>query len=264
MHRLLAALVVVPASLVAAALFDGPGGVAHARPEFAKKEGKECAYCHKSPKGGGPLNDTGEVYRKNKHSFPPEPKGFGPDGAFSSENNAKAFALLQQIVAIPHYPELFKRLGDLKPKEKRAAGAAAIATLEKDADAKGTELARTARDSVQGGKVPEAAEALIRVETEFKGREAAKDIGKLRADFAKLAGAADADKTAKLVEAQRVMWLDAQVRALESRKSEALKILGDLATKYPDGPFTADAKKKITELGGTVPSAPAPTPAMGG
>ena len=94
--------------------------------------------------------------------------------------------------------------------------------------------------------------------------QAAKDAVAVRAEFIKLAGATDADKAAKAVEPQHMMWLDALVRELDAKKPEALKILGDLVTKFPDGPFTADAKKKITELGGTVPAPAAPTPAMGG
>lgn len=263
MRRIAAALVVLPVSLVLAVIAKGPGHSAEARPEFAKKEGKECSYCHKSPKGGGPLNDMGDVYRKNKHSFPPPPKGFGEDGAFSSEANAKAYDVVKKIVEIGHFPESFKRLGELKAKEKKAAGAAVLLSLEKQLDGKGTDLARTARDSVQGGKLAEAAEALLRVETEFKGRDAAKDIAKIRADFAKMAGAVEADAAARLVEPQRMLWLDACVRESDAMKSEAIKALTDLLTKSPDGPFSADAKKKLLDLGGTMPTPP-PPPAMGG
>lgn len=260
MRRLLAVLAVVPASLVVSALAHGPGRTADAKPEYAQKEGKECAYCHKNPKGGGPLADKGEIYRKNKHTFPPEPKGFGEAGSFSSDAIGKAFELVRKAIDIQHFPEAFRRITELKAKEKKGAGAQLLLNTEKQLDGKGVDLARIARDSVQSGKVPEAAEALIRVETEFKGREAAKDIARTRTEFAKLAGAKEADAVARAVEPQRMLWLDAQMRAIEARKSEALKFLTDLATKYPDGPFTAEAKKKIEELGGTVPSAPA----MGG
>ncbi len=260
MRRLVAVLAVVPASLVLSVVSKGSGNSAEAKPEYAKKEGRECAYCHKNPKGAGPLNDMGDVYKKNKHSFPPEPKGFGEGGAFSNEANAKLFEFVKKAIEFGHFPETFKRLTELKAKEKKPAGAQLLVNTERQTDAKGAELARLARDAVQGGRVPEAAEALIRAETEFKGREAAKDVVKVRVEFAKLVGAKEADTAARLVESQRMLWLDAQMREAEARKSEAIKALTDLCTKHPDGPFTADAKKKLQDLGGIIPAPPAMGP----
>ena len=39
-----------------------------AKPEYAKKEGKSCAFCHVKP-GQKELNDTGKCYAKNNHSL---------------------------------------------------------------------------------------------------------------------------------------------------------------------------------------------------
>jgi hypothetical protein len=41
-----------------------------AKPEYAKKEGKECAYCHVKAGRGGPRNEKGLEYAKNGHSSP--------------------------------------------------------------------------------------------------------------------------------------------------------------------------------------------------
>ncbi|MGD0496941.1 MAG: hypothetical protein ABSC23_00740 [Bryobacteraceae bacterium] len=47
------------------------------KPEYAKKEGKACTYCHVTM-GKKDLNDTGKCYSKNDHSLAkcpvPEPK----------------------------------------------------------------------------------------------------------------------------------------------------------------------------------------------
>jgi hypothetical protein len=264
MRRLLAVLAVVPASLVLSDLGGGPGNLAQAKPEFAAREKKECTFCHKNPKGGMPLLDKGLEYKKNGFKFI-EVKGFGQDGAFANEANAKAFELVTKAIDLGHYVEAFKRLGELKSKEKKGTpGAQLLLNTERQVDGKGTDLARAARDAVQSGKVPEAAEALIRVETEFKGRDPAKDIVKVRTDFAKLTGAKEADVAARAVEPQRISWLDAQMREIEGKKPEALKILTDLVTKFPDGPFASDARKKIEELGGKVPAPAVAPPAMGG
>ncbi len=265
MRRPFVVLAVVPTALVLSELGRGPGNVAEAKPEFAKREGKDCTFCHRNPKGGMPLTDKGNEYRKNNFKFPPEPKGFGQDGAFATEANGKAFDLVTKAIDLGHYVEAFKRLGELKSKEKKGTpGAQLLLNTERQVDGKGVDLTRAARDAVQGGKVPEAAEALIRVETEFKGRDPAKDAAKLRADFGKLAGAKEADAAARAVEPQRIAWLDAQMRELEGKKPDALRILTDLVTKFPDGPFSADARKKIEDLGGKVPPPAATAPAMGG
>jgi len=38
------------------------------KPEFSKKEGKTCTYCHVKA-GAKDLNDTGKCYQKNDHSL---------------------------------------------------------------------------------------------------------------------------------------------------------------------------------------------------
>ena len=42
---------------------------ARARPAYAARENKPCAYCHINPNGGGPRNATGIAYGQNGHSF---------------------------------------------------------------------------------------------------------------------------------------------------------------------------------------------------
>lgn len=44
-------------------------GAALARPEFAQKEKKLCAFCHVDPSGGGPRNRRGQYYDRNGHSL---------------------------------------------------------------------------------------------------------------------------------------------------------------------------------------------------
>jgi hypothetical protein len=40
----------------------------YGKPEFAKKTGKNCAYCHVKA-GSKDLNDTGKCYKDNNHSL---------------------------------------------------------------------------------------------------------------------------------------------------------------------------------------------------
>jgi hypothetical protein len=41
-----------------------------ARPEFAARENKECAFCHLDPAGGGPRNPIGQIFEDNYFEFP--------------------------------------------------------------------------------------------------------------------------------------------------------------------------------------------------
>lgn len=54
------------AALTAALLLPA---VARARPAYAIREGRPCAYCHVNPAGGGPRNPRGLYYAQNRHSF---------------------------------------------------------------------------------------------------------------------------------------------------------------------------------------------------
>ncbi|MFZ0959687.1 MAG: hypothetical protein WAO35_02190 [Terriglobia bacterium] len=55
--------------LIALAVLSGAlVSISTAKPEYAKKEGKGCKYCHVTP-GKPDLNDTGKCYKANDHSL---------------------------------------------------------------------------------------------------------------------------------------------------------------------------------------------------
>jgi hypothetical protein len=55
--------------LVALAMLSGAMvSISTAKPEYAKKEGKKCTYCHVKM-GQKDLNDTGKCYKDNNHSL---------------------------------------------------------------------------------------------------------------------------------------------------------------------------------------------------
>jgi hypothetical protein len=237
-----------------------PPKSADAKPEYAKKEGKDCAYCHVNPKGGGPRNAKGDEYAKNNHKFPPTPGGFGEDKAFSSEAVGKAYDLAQKAIELQHYADAARRLGELKSKEKKGSpGAQKLAAAEGRLDGKGRDLVKAAKDAIEGGKAQEAADAMVRVETEFKGRDPSKEVAALRTSLLKLPGGKEADAAAKAVEPQRLAYFDALMKDAEGNRAGALHVLNDLLAKFPDGPFATDAKTKVSEWGGS--AAPA---GMGG
>ena len=236
-----------------------PSRAAEAKPEYAKKEGKECAYCHVKPGGGGPRNEKGNEYAANNHKF--LATGYGEDNKFTTEANGKAFGLVRKAIEITHWSEAIKKLTELKAKEKKGAGAQLVMNTMSQMDSRGQDLMKAAKEAIQGGKVAEAADALARVEKEFAGRDPAKDLAKVKGDLEKIAGAKEAEVAAQKNEVFRLMWLDAQMREAEAKTGDAMKLLQDLIAKNPDGPFTADAKTKLDQLSHPTGGA---TPAMGG
>jgi len=59
LFRVLVGLAILSGALVS---------ISTAKPEYAKKEGKKCTYCHVTA-GKPDLNDTGKCYKANDHSL---------------------------------------------------------------------------------------------------------------------------------------------------------------------------------------------------
>jgi hypothetical protein len=234
---------------------------AEAKPEYAAKEKKDCLFCHTNPKGGGPRNSVGAEYEKNGHKFPPKPAGgFGEDKAFASEANGKAFALVRRAVEIGHWSDAYRRIDALQTKERKGPGAQLLMNTEAQVDGRGRDLVKAAKDAMVAGKTQEAAEAIARLEVEFKGRGASKDVARLRADLVRMPGGKEADAAARPVQERRMKFLDALMKDAEGQRPLAVKACQELLQKGADAPFSADAKKMLEEWGAPTEAAP-PAPA---
>jgi hypothetical protein len=64
---------VIPAAVLAGGLLWASVTPSYAKPEYAKKEGQTCTYCHVSA-GKPDLNDGGKYYAAHDHSL----KGYTP------------------------------------------------------------------------------------------------------------------------------------------------------------------------------------------
>jgi hypothetical protein len=262
MKRTVPLALAVPLGLVAlGALLARPERTlprAEAKPEYARKEKKDCAFCHTNPKGGGARNAKGDEYARNGHKFPAATAtGFGEDGAFATEANGKAFELVRKAIEIGHWSDAYRRISALKSKEKKGPGAQLLMNTEAQVDGRGRDLVKAAKDAMVAGKTTEAADAIARLETEFKGREAAKEVARLRADLVKMPGGKEADAAAKPVETRRLTFLDALMKDAEGQRPLAVKACQDLIAQGPAAAFSEDAKKKLEEWGAPIPE-PAP------
>jgi hypothetical protein len=113
---------------------------------------------------------------------------------------------------------------------------------------RGADLVRTARAAITGGRAEEAAEAVVRLETEFKGRDPAKEVVRLKAELQRLPGAKEAEAKARAVQPQRTAYLDALMKEVEGDLPGAAAALEAVAAKWPDGPFAAAAAAKAAAL----------------
>lgn len=242
-------MLTLPAAVVLVAAIAGMPRGAQARPEYARKEGKACAFCHVDGRGGGARNPKGMEYEKNGFTFPGAPKGYGEDEAFSTPANGTAFYFVREAIDLGHYGDALRRLKLLQPKEK-AKGPAAQRILNAYAqiDGRGRDLAKVARDAIANGQVKEAAEHVARLEVEFRGREPGKEVARLRAEVAKLPGGKEADAAAKAAQPQRLQWLDAQMKEVEGDPEGAKRLLADLLAKHPQGPYAAQARARLEAL----------------
>jgi hypothetical protein len=244
-------LLSVPAAvaLVAGFVVAGPVERAEAKPEYARKEGKACSFCHVNARGGGDRNAKGMEYERNGLKFPGAPTGYGEDDAFSSAANGTSFYYVREAIDLGHYSDALRRLKAVQGREKpKGPAAQKILNAYAQLDGRGRDLLKVARDAVANGQLKEAAEALARVENDFRGREPAKEVAKVRAEVLKLPGGKEADAAAKAIQPQRLLWLDALMKQVEGETEAAKRLLSDLLAKHPQGPFAAQAKAKIEEL----------------
>ncbi len=240
----------VPAALVFAVALaaSAPARTADAKPEFSRREGKDCTFCHVNPRGGGARNAKGMEYEKNGFRFPGAAQGFGEDDAFTSQANGQLYYLVKVALSIEHYPYAYDKLKLLQGKERKGPGAQKVMNTWPVIDGKGRDLARRAKEAIQNGQARDAADALVRLETEFKGRDPAKEVARIRADLEKLPGGKEAQVVARTTETQRLAWFAAQMREEEGDAAGALKALTDFSAKWPDSVFIADVRKRIEDL----------------
>jgi hypothetical protein len=230
----------------------GPASDAAAKPEFSRREGKACSFCHVNARGGGDRNAVGMEYEKAGFKFTEAKKGYGEDDLFATPANGTAFYYVREAVEIGHYADALTRLKVLQAKERKGPAAQRILNTYAQVDQRGRDLVKAARDAVANGQVKEAAEALARVEAAFRGREPAKDVARVRADLVRLPGGKEAEAAARAAEPQRGKWLGALMKEIEGDVEGAKRALSELLDKHPEGPFAAQAKEKLEALGNPV------------
>jgi len=219
-----------PLLVLGAALLCAPAlPTASARPEFARREGKACGYCHINPRGGGPRNQRGLDYARNDFSFPP-PKG---ERATLPERDREAFVRVEKLLDIDHTPAAVEQLRRLARSGGKDDPARRLAEQKlHELEVRGTEILGRARLLLRGEGADEGVELLVLLSVEFKalevGREAKDDLRELRRDKEHRDRIRREEHEAKA----RLLYLDGMLQRAEGRAEQAEKTLRSVVETY--------------------------------
>jgi hypothetical protein len=86
--------------------------------EYAKKEGKDCGFCHISDKGSGPRTAKGREYEANGHLFGVK--------SWTNDANEQKYLRANSAVIAQWYAEASRLLDELDKDEKLPGGAALV------------------------------------------------------------------------------------------------------------------------------------------
>jgi hypothetical protein len=162
--------------------------------EFAKKEGKQCAYCHVSPKGGGPRNATGREYEANGYAFAVK--------NWSSDDNQQKYLRANSALIAKWYVEADRLLDELAKAEKSKGGLALVAAARDKYKAIPAAWMHDAKTSIMKGApgVPDATLPLAKLESQFGKLDQGKESIRLLDRYAKDPATKDAVDHARAVE----------------------------------------------------------------
>jgi len=216
-----------------------PETPALARPEFARREEKQCGFCHVNPRGGGPRNQVGIAYARNDFRFP-ETTGDLRD--FKGKDR-DAMTRVRMMLAVQHIPAALKQLRRLEKTVRDEAAKRAVKAEIHGLDVKGTEILGRARLLLRKpDKTDEALQLLLLLDQDYKGlsvqEDAAADLKDLRADKSKR----PMIKAEKTQQKARRLLLDARLLKREGQSRKARELLHRIVEKHPDTRAAEDAE----------------------
>ena len=238
--RPLACLSAFLAAVVFATLFETREALATR--DYAKAEGKECAFCHVSDKGSGPRNPKGQEYEANGHRF-------GVKSWTSDENRLKFLRASSAIVA-QWYAEATKLLDELAKQETLPGGVALVeGTRARFKMFKGPWLRNAKKLLALGDRgLPNGLMFLTKVESQFGGSDEGREAASLLDAMAKDAKTKDAVADARATERARLFLLEG-VTEFQLGNRDAAKALFDKALADPHAKaFERELREAVAAL----------------
>ncbi|MCE9638313.1 MAG: hypothetical protein K8T90_21640 [Planctomycetes bacterium] len=178
---------------------------AAAMQEYAKKEGKECSFCHLNPKGAGPRNAKGREYEANGHLFGVK--------SWTNEANEKLFLRASSALVAQWYAEADRVLTDLDKAEPLAGGKALVAGTRERFKMFPRAWAGAAKklQSQEERGLPKRLEFLAKLESQFPATDEGKAAVKALDELAKDATRTKAVEDARAAEKVRVLLLEGRM-----------------------------------------------------
>jgi hypothetical protein len=177
-------------------------GEALATKEYAKKENKDCGFCHISDKGSGPRTAKGREYEANGHLFGVK--------SWTNDVNEQKYLRANSAVIAQWYAEATRLLDELDRDEKLPGGVALVGgTRDKFKMFKSPWLRQAKRLLALGDRgVPNALVFLAKLESQFGASDEGKEAAQLLDGLAKDGKTKDAAAESRAAEAARVVFLE--------------------------------------------------------
>ena len=178
-----------------------PSEPATAQQEYAKKEGKDCGFCHVNAKGAGPRNDKGQEYEANGHRFGVQ--------SWSSDALRKQYLRASSALSATWYGEAGRILDGLAKDEKLPGGTALVQAARERFAMFPRVWLRSAKALLAKGDrgLPNALGFLVKLESQFAATDEGKEAVRLLDETAKDAAKAKSVDEARAAERIRVLVL---------------------------------------------------------
>jgi len=228
-------------ALAAAAAAAVPAAVppAAAREEFAKREDRQCIFCHLAEKGGGPRNENGKLFEANGFTFARD--------TWSGEPAKAAYRRAVAAYRATHYAEVARILLDLRRSEKTPGGAALLADLEEKLRPFAPAWLRASKRNLAGTAAQRAVglEYLLRLLRECPGTPEAKEGEGILAGLRKDARNAEAIAAAEKAEEGRLRYLAARLLEETGDREGAKKGYRAVVDGWPATSAAREAKERL-------------------
>ena len=216
---------------------------ASARPQFARREGKACGYCHINPGGGGARNQRGLEYAKNEFSFPPRK---GDLRSFTKERDRNAMLRANKLIDLDHTPAAVDQLRRLKRAVAKDEGARLLVEAKlHELDVRGNEILGQARRLLRGSGREEGVELIVLLTVEYKYLEvhvdAMSDLKELRQEKENKERIKKEQREARA----RLAYLQGVLATVDGKPDKARKSYENILKKYADTRAVKLAKRAL-------------------
>lgn len=213
---------------------------AAATKDYARKEEKDCSWCHLHEKGSGPRNERGREYEANGYRFGVE--------SWSTDANRDKYLRANAAYLATWYGEALRLLDELEKDEELPGGKALVAGRRDRMKMFPKAWLRAAKgllDKAERGIPDAAANAmdrfLVRLESQFPATDEGREAVRLLDDLVKKHP--DEVTTARAREKVRLRLLEARLELGLGRRERGRELLAEVLADPLGAAFSDDVKE---------------------